>query len=276
MSNTSAGVTPGIDSILDLNGLPWTLREQLYVRLVPEELLARFGVNRGTLRNGAGERPVRIAAPDDASWARVELREPHHARDPVLLIDIAMSAFGVPELTFVQINDPGSPRYDVDRDGDSQDTLLGTVSRNLDEEARALEAGLGPGQVRRGLRMLGRVLECMDGFCRILGRELYLVEPLFYHSAVLYERQGCDYLMGRELMDEIHAGFLEGGALHRCLDDSTPFRRRGFEISVRGRSWAIHDGVLAGLIGGGGWSGVKMYRVPGRHSAVSTFPGGSY
>lgn len=275
MSNTSARVTPGIDSILDLNGLPWTLREQIYVRLVPEELLARFGVDRGTLRNGAGERPVRIAAPDDASWARVELREPQQARDPVLLIDIAMSAFGVPELTFVQINDPGSPRYDVDRDADSQDTLLGTVSRNLDEEARALAAGLGPGQIRRGLRMLGRVLECMDGFCRILGRELYLVEPLFYHSAVLYERQGCDYLMGRELMDEIHAGFLEGGALHRCLDDSTPFRRRGFEASVRGRSWAIHDGILSAMRVGG-WSGVKMYRVPGRHATVSTFPDGSY
>lgn len=275
MSNTGARVTPGIDSILDLNGLPWTLREQIYVRLVPEELLARFGVDRGTLRNGAGERPVRISAPDDASWARVELREPHHPRDPVLLIDIAMSAFGVPELTFVQVNDPGSPRYDVDRDADRQDTLLGTVSRNLDEEARALDAGLGPGQVRRGLRMLGRVLECMDAFCRILGREFYLVEPLFYHSAVLYERQGCDYLMGRELMDEIHAGFREGGALHRCLDDSTPFRRRGFEASVRGRSWAIHDGVLSAMRVGG-WSGVKMYRVPARRATVSTFPGGRY
>jgi hypothetical protein len=275
MPNTSTRVTPGIDSILDLNGLPWTLREQIYVRLVPEELLARFGVDRGTLRNGAGERPVRIAAPDDASWARVELRERHNDRDPVLLIDIAMSAFGVPELTFVQVNDPGALRYDVDRDADGQDTLLGTVSRNLDEEARALDDGLGPGQVRRGLRMLGRVLECMDGFCRILGREFYLVEPLFYHSAVLYERQGCDYLMGRELMDEIHAGFLEGGVLHRCLDDSTPFRRRGFEASVRGRSWAIHDGILSAMHVGG-WSGVKMFRVPDRRATVSTFPGGEY
>lgn len=275
MSNASARVTSGIDSILDLNGLPWTLREQIYVRLVPEELLARFGVDRGTLRNGAGERPVRIAAPDDASWARVELREPHNARDPVLLIDIAMSAFGVPELTFVQINDPDAPRYDVDRDADGQDTLLGTVSRNLEEEARALGAGLGPGQVRRGLRMLGRVLECMDRFCRILGRELYLVEPLFYHSAILYERQGCDYLMGRELMDDIHAGFLDGGPLRGCLDESTPFRRRHFAASVRGRSWAIHDGILSAMHVGG-WSGVKMYRVPGRHATISTFPDGGY
>lgn len=275
MSNAAARVTPGIDSILDLNGLPWTLREQIYVRLVPEEFLARFGIDRGSLRNGTGERPIRIAAPDDASWARVELREPPSSRDPVLVIDIAMSAFGVPELTFVQIGDPGAPRYDIDRDADGQDTLLGTVSRNVDQEARALADGLAPGQIRRGLRMLGRVLECVDGFCRILGREFYLIEPLFYHSAVLYEQKGCEYLMGRELMEQIHDGFLDGGALRRWLDDSTPFRRRGFEASVRGRSWAIHDGILS-EVHVGGWSGVKMYRVPGRLAEVSTFPGGAY
>ena len=65
MSEVSARETPGIDSILDLNALPWSLREQLYVRLVPAELLARFGADRVTLRNAAGERVVRISAPDD-------------------------------------------------------------------------------------------------------------------------------------------------------------------------------------------------------------------
>ena len=275
MSETTARPRPTLESILDLNALPWALREQIYVRLCPEELLARFGVSRGTLLNGAGERTLRVAAPDEGSWARLELREGCHDRDPVLVVDIAMSAFGVPELTFVQINDPAAPRYGVDRDSDGQDTLLGTVSRNLDEEGRALGDGLGPGQVRRGLRMLGRVLECMDGFCRILGRDCYLVEPLFYHSALLYERHGCDYLMGRDLMDEIHEGFRDGGPLHRLLDDSTPFRRRGFDATVRGRSWAIHDGILD-AVATSGWSGVKMYRIPGRPATVSTFPGGTY
>jgi acetoin utilization protein AcuC len=178
-------------------------------------------------------------------------------------------------LALVQVNDPSAPRYSIDRDDEGHDTLLGTASRNLPEEARALADGLAPGQVRRGLRMLGRVLECMDGFCRLLGRDFYLVEPLFYHSALLYERHGCDYFVGRDRMDLIHRGFQPGGDLWRRLDGSTPFRRRGSEGSVRGRSWAIHDGILGESFAGTG-AGVKMYRVPGRRAGVSTFPGCLY
>ena len=262
-------------SIVALNALPIGVREQLYVRLIPEELLARFAVERGTLTNGAGERLVRITAGEDKPWARVELRAREHDRDPVLLVDVGMSAFAVPELSLVQINDPQAPRYGIDRDGEGHDTLLGTASRNLGEEARAFDDGLAPGQVRRGLRMLRRVLECMDGFCRLLGTEFYLVEPLFYHSALLYERHGCDYFIGRDRMDGIHAGFQPGGALHARLDGSTPFRRRGVEQTVRGRSWAIHDGVL-GEPFSDGVTTVKMYRVPDRPAAVSTFPTARY
>lgn len=270
MTGLSVG-SRGIDCIRALNALPAGVREQLYVRLVPEELLARFGVDRGSLRAASGEPLVHVTAHDDMPWARVELDAPGDGRDPVLLVDVGMSVFSEPELAFVLINDPDAARYGIDRDEDGADTLLGTTSRNLREEARALADGLAPGQVRRGLGMLSRVLQCMDDFCRLLGREFYLVEPLFYHSAVLYERRGCDYFMGRALMDEIQAGFQPGGALDRQLDDSTPFRRRGSGASVRGRSWAIHDGVL-----GERWNGVKMFRVPGLLARVSTFPGGVY
>ena len=101
------------------------------------------------------------------------------------------------------------------------------------------------------------------------------MEPLFYHSALLYERHGCDYFIGRERMDQIHAGFQPDGALCTRLDGSTPFRRPGFDGTVRGRSWAIHDGVLGEPFGHGP-TGVKMYRVPGRAAGVTTFPGAVY
>lgn len=264
-----------MSSIVALNALPLGVRDQLYVRLIPEELLTRYEVDRQRLHGAAGARKVRITAGEDKPWARVELRAHEHDRDPVLLVDVGMSAFGPPELSLVQINDPQAPRYGIDRDGDGHDTLLGTASRNVEEEARALAAGLAPGQVRRGLRMLGRVLDCMDAFCRLLERDFYLVEPLFYHSALLYERHGCDYFMGRDRMDVIHAGFEPGGELQRRLDDSTPFRRAGSERSIRGRSWAIHDGVLGSAFSTGEAS-VKMYRVPGRAAGVVTFPGGVF
>ena len=262
-------------SIGTLNALPAGVRDQLYLRLIPGELLERLGVDSSTLRGPADDRLVRITAAEDKTWARIELRQREQDRDPVLLLDIGMSAFGAPELSLVQVIDPAAPRFGIDRDPDGHDTLLGTASRNLAEETRALAAGLAPGQVRQGLRLLARVLQCMDDFCSLLGRDFYLVEPLFYHSALLYERHGCDYFMGRERMDEIHAGFQRRGALCARLDDATPFRRRGFDGTVRGRSWAIHDGVLGEPFGRGP-TGVKMYRVPGRAAGVTTFPDAVY
>lgn len=264
-----------IGSIQELNGLPPDLREGLYSRLVPPELFRRLGVDPATGTNAAGHRVLRVVAPSEASWARVEVRASRDDRDPLLLVDVEMSALSVPELSFVQITDPGAQRFAIDRDEDGQDTLFGTLTRNLGEEARALGAGLAPGQVRRGLRLLGPVLEAMERFCRLLGKDLFLVEPLFYHSALLYERHGCGYLLGRELIDEIHGEFEPGGRLHAALDGSTPFRQPGFDRTVRGRSWAIHDGVLS-AVDGVAWGGVKMYRPAGGSTGAATFPAGGY
>jgi hypothetical protein len=261
----------GLSSIHELNALPAEMREALYARLVPDELFGRFRINRTTLRGPTGERLVSITAPEESPWARVEVRADASDRDPALLVDVEMSRFSVPELAFVQISDPSSPRYNIDRDDDGQDTLFGTASRNLAEESRALADGLAPGQGRRGLRFLGKMLSTMEAFCRLLGREFYLIEPLFYHSAILYERHGCGYFTGRERMEEIHQGFQPGGPYFSSLDGSTPFRRPGFDKTARGRSWAIHDGVL-----GEQWGGIKMYKAAGRHASLSTFPGGTY
>ena len=257
-------------SIAEINVLPSGVREEIYLRLIPDSLLAAVALDRQTLRE-TRPAPVRITAPDATAWARVELRPRPDDRDPTLLLDVGMSGYGVPELSLVQINDPRAPRFAIDHHEDGRDTLLGTVCRNETEERRALSAGLAPGQVRRGLRMLGRVLESMDDFCRLLGCEFYLLEPLFYHSAILYERRGCGYFTGRERMEEIHAGFEPGAVLHRRLDGSSPFRGAGFDRTARGRSWAIHDGIL-----GDAWQGVKMFRAPDSPSGISTFPGGAY
>jgi hypothetical protein len=260
-----------LSSIAEINMLPPRVRDEIYLRLIPNLLLAAVSLDRQMILASALHAPVRITAPDRSSWVRVELRARPDDRDPTLLLDVGMSGFGVPELSLVQINDPYAPRFAIDRDEDGRDTLLGTVCRNEVEERRALAAGLAPGQVRRGLRMLGAVLESMDEFCRLLGCEFYLLEPLFYHSAILYERRNCGYFVGRERMEEIQAGFQPGGELHRRLDGSSPFRGPGLERTARGRSWSIHDGVL-----GDPWQGVKMFRAPQALSSISTFPDGAY
>ena len=266
----------GLGSIQEINALPREVAEALYARLVPEELLDRFAIDPSTLCDKDGARLVRVTAPADKPWARVEVRASPEDRDPALLVDVEMSPFSVPELAFVQITDPAGPRYAIDRDPDGRDTLFGTAARNSDEERRAMQGGLAPGQVRRGLRLLSRVLDAMEGFCALIGQEIYLIEPLFYHSAVLYERRGCGYLLGRDLMEEIHAGFAAGGRLAKALDGSSDFRHPQAAHSVRGRSWALHDGLADSLWGGAGAGGVKMYKATGRLAGVNTFPGAPY
>ncbi|HEV8532832.1 MAG TPA: hypothetical protein VGT00_15530 [Methylomirabilota bacterium] len=261
----------GLSSIQEINHLPREMAEALYLRLVPEVLLERFRIDPRTLMGSEGTRLVHITAPEDKPWARVEVRSSTRDRDPALLVDVETSPLSVPELAFVQITDPAAARYGIDRDHDGRDTLFGTLSRNVDEELRAFKDGLAPGQVRRGLRLLPGVLDAMEGFCRLIGAEVFLIEPLFYHSAVLYERHGCGYLLGHEVMDNLHGEFSEGGRLAAGLDGSSPFRAPEAGRTVRGRSWALHDGISSGA-----WAGVKMYKPAGRRAEVNTFPGGIY
>jgi len=260
-----------LTSLLELNELPSSLRDPLYARLIPPTLLAELGLDPLTLNGPRDGGSVKIVARAGKPWVRIEVWRHREDRDPLLLLDVAMTPFGVLELTFVQICDPGSERFGIDLDAQGGDTLFGTASRNLDEEARAMAAGLAPRQVRRGRRLLRRVLQAVEEFSSLLGKDLYLVEPLFYHSAILYERHGLGYLMGRDRMEEIHEEFQDRGRLRSRLDGTTVFRAPGAERTVRGRSWAIHDGVLSQP-----WDGVKMYRLVGQKAGVDTFPGGPY
>jgi hypothetical protein len=96
-------------------------------------------------------------------------------------------------------------------------------------------------------------------------------EALFYHKAIQYERNGFGYLEGRKQMEEIDREFLVGGRLYDRLDGSSRFFRKGMEKSVRGRSWAIQDGIL-----GEPWVSPKIYKPVGKFVGVNTFHGQEY
>jgi acetoin utilization protein AcuC len=68
-------------------------------------------------------------------------------------------------------------------------------------------------------------------------------------------------------MQEIDAGFRPGGKLFRRLDGSSPFRMQGMEKTVRGRSWAIHDGIMDEP-----WDNVMIYKMIGEDAGINTFP----
>ncbi|MBZ0292315.1 MAG: hypothetical protein K8L99_07080, partial [Anaerolineae bacterium] len=58
-----------------------------------------------------------------------------------------------------------------------------------------------------------------------------------------------------------------GGSLYARLRDDNPFRQPTAWQTVRGRSWAIHDGIL-----GYPFTGFQMYKTIGQHAGINTFP----
>ena len=130
-----------------------------------------------------------------------------------------------------------------------------------------MRAGLAPNQVHRGLKMFSQFFTQFEPFVDSLSIDTITAEPLSYDNAVRYEGYGFDYLAGKKLMSWIDREFRPCGVLYERLDNSTPFRRPGMEKTVRGRSWAIHDGIL-----GFPWDGVKIYKTVGLDAGVNTFP----
>jgi hypothetical protein len=177
------------------------------------------------------------------------------------------------------VNDPDSERFNIDVDEQGRDTMWGRASRNLPEEIKALKAGMAPGQVRKGLGMTREVITGLEYFARILDIKTISLEALFYHNAIVYERCGFTYFEGFKRMTRIHQAFQPGGKLFKLLDGSTLFRQPGFEKTVRGRSWAVHDGVVSEIddeVLDEGWYSPKMYLLVGQPRTTSTFPDAVY
>jgi len=163
------------------------------------------------------------------------------------------------------LNDPNSPRFEVDRLPDGTSTKFGTGVRNLAAEIAALRYGLAPGQIRKGLRLLGSATQSFEKFVASLDHDIYFAEPLYYHNAVLFERYGFAYEKGRKLMERIQSGFGPGGDLIPMLDGSSIFRQPGATSSIRLRSWAIHDQIL-----GEPFTNVTMYKRVGKMAGLNT------
>jgi hypothetical protein len=259
-------------SIYEINHLLPEERTKVYRALIPPSLFATFRIDRNTFLNRRGEKVVQFHTPESHGFVSLEVKENADDLDAIFFLQLSDTPFmDNLELSFVAINDPRGDRFNIDRDPEGRDTLFGTALRNIPEEERAMNAGLAPGQVRPGLRLLGELIRLLERFAFRLGTSIISCEALFYHNSIQYERLGFGYLEGKKVMEEIDREFFSGGVLRKRLDESTPFRKKGAEKSVRGRSWAIQDGIL-----GRNWPSSKLYKPVGKAVGVNTFHGQAY
>lgn len=258
-----------------VNRLDRPEKEGLYRILIPPSLFRRFSIDPVSLCNEKGEKVFRFFCPQGDRTCLVEMKLPEMA-DPVYSIQLTDSADATQvQMDFVAANDPASPAFHTHVDEQGKDTLFGWASRNISEEVKAMRAGLFPGQVRRGLSVTREVVRLLEFFCTMMDLKAVRLEALFYHNAVTYERHGFGYFSGYRLMKRIHEGFQRGGKIYEKLDRSTPFREPELARTVRGRSWAIHDGILTGVddaVLRQGWVSPSMYRMIEHPRAMITFP----
>ena len=253
-----------------LNSLPPNPKLRLYRTLIPIQVLAEFDINPRTWKNPDKHTQVRLDADPDSDRVRISAWYGEDPGNEFFYLELADNAFNGIDLNFLLANNPTSERFYTDVDAEGRQTLFGTVRRNLAEEEKAMRAGLAPGQIREGLRCSQTVFTHIETFLNLMAHHAVFLEPLSYVSAFIFERRGFAYSKGHQLMDTIHKEFQPGGALHQALDGSTPFRQPGQWQTVRGRAWAIHDGILEGI--DRKWDDLKMIKQVGRHAGVNTFP----
>jgi len=241
-------------TIAGLNKLPLEMKRETYAKIIPPELLSLFDISED-LKDPHGEDLFHLNCQPDTSDAELTLFNSADAEDPIIFGHLTDTIHGQLHIMLYGMNDVNSPRFDVDQLPDGTKTNFGYNQRNLTAEIEALNAGLAPGQIYRGPHLFQESLRQFESFVACMGHDLFFVEPLYYHVAMIFENYNFHYQSGKRLMSRIKSGFSEGGDLLPLLDGSTPFRQPQAAKHLRLRSWAIHDNIL-----GKPFSNVTMYK----------------
>jgi hypothetical protein len=261
-------------TLRSLNGLPDNVKQRIYRTLIPHNLLSRFDVDPITWRGADESDCVKLGAKNGSGVVSLTARSLFDPGDPFFTLQLSDNSFHGIDLDWIILSDPTGERFETDVTPEGQPTHFGTTRRNREAEARAMAAGLAPGQIRGGLRGSAEVFFQIDTFLVALGHRALGLEPLTYVSAWVFERRGFAYMTGHQLMKAIDQEFRPGGRLHAALDGSTPFRQPDQWQTVRGRAWAIQDGILDVI--DKQWDGLRMLKQLGRQAGVDTFPDAVY
>ena len=119
-----------------------------------------------TLCDEQEEKAARFFCPQGDRTALIEVKPPE-TEDPIFSFQLTDAAdFTQVEWDFLVVNDPASPKFNTNVDEEGRDTFFGWASRNIAEEVRAMEAGLYPGQIRKGLGVTRELVFTLDFFSR--------------------------------------------------------------------------------------------------------------
>ncbi len=250
-----------------INKLSAHEKREIYRRIIPGEVLERFKLTP-YLADIQGHSLMHLKAAPGSTSVEMYLYHKHGFRDPIFYGHLTDTMNGQLHILLYILNDPDSPRFDVDVMPNGDATKFGTSQRNLTAERDALAFGLAPGQIRRGLSIFSSATDTFENFVRELGHDMYFAEPLYYHNAIIFERYGFKYQKGKKLMDRIQAEFTSESELSHKLDGSSVFRQAEAQKSIRLRSWAIHDGILGEHFGN-----VTMYKELGKSAKINTAVG---
>lgn len=258
---------PWPTSIREINALPDTDKHAIYRSLLPDWLFSDREDEQDVLSRALDPKPiVTFRCPAGSRALEIIVKRRVTDLDPMLYLNMADTFNAQLLVLLVIVNDPDAPRFNTDVDQQGNRTQFGTITRNIEAEYAAMEAGLAPGQIRKGLRAFKQTVPTFEMFVQRMGHDIFFIEPLAYHNAITFERYGFNYLQGHQDMIEIHREFQPGGLLHAKLTADNPFRQPDAWQYVRGRSWAIHDGIL-----GHSFTGFQMYKRVGIHAQINTF-----
>lgn len=241
-------------TIAGINELSPEQKKETYSKVIPLQLLELFNIQQD-LRDQDGRDLFHLKCEPGSSDVELALFHQIDAQDPIIFGHITDTIHGQLHILLYGMNDINSPRFNVDTMPDGTKTSFGLNQRNLEEETKALQAGLAPGQIYRGPRLFKESLLQFEEFASCMGHDIFFVEPLFYHVAVIFERYHFQYQQGKRFIRRINEGFSDEGEFLYLLDGSTPFRDPRAANQVRLRSWAIHDNIL-----GEPFDNVTMYK----------------
>ncbi|MFZ4814990.1 MAG: hypothetical protein ACOYL5_10685 [Phototrophicaceae bacterium] len=254
-------------TLREINSLPEPERRGIYSTLTPTDLLEQLGMSGVGESDLIADGRLQFRAPSGSRSLEITLKRHPKDVDPLLYFHMA-DTFNYQLLVLLVVaNDLDQPRFHTDVDQDGNRTRFGTESRNLPAETAAMLDGLAPGQVRRGLRVFRTLVPNFERFVARMEHDIFFIEPLAYHNAIIFERYGFSYVRGLQEMHTIHKAFQPGGEYYQRLHQENPFRTPQAAETIRGRSWAIHDGIL-----GHPFTGFQMYKRINHHANVVTAP----